>query len=515
MQEVNKGENQHTVLAPTRKKVLVFVVCFNAEQSIENVLERIPKGILESEDFYTEVLVIDDQSSDRTIYAAAEYGQKYPQWNLTILYNPKGQGYGGNQKLGFRYAIKNGFDAIVLLRGDGLYAPEYLEQMIRPILDGQADATLGSRMIRSLKALQDGMPLYKWTGNKTLTFVQNGILQSHLSEFHSGFRAYNVQAVASVPFEHNSNDFDFDTDIIIQLLDTQKHISEIDVPTFYGKEISAVNGFRIAIRVIRACTLSRVMKLGIYYHPKFDYLGESNYRYKEKFGYPSSHQFAMDHVRNGATVLDIGCGPGFMAEHLAKKDVKTVSIDRQIQDQTKKNSWKCVESDVEKYDFADDFGKVDFILALDIIEHLKSPEKLFRVLRQRFSRDESTLIITTGNVAFLPIRVSLLFSGFHYGSRGILDMTHTRLFTFSSLQRVLDLGGYEVVEKYGLPAPFPLALGDGPLARFLLSINRALIALSKSLFAYQIAVIVKPLPTLEHLLENAVEAKKIKLSNPE
>ena len=91
-------------------------------------------------------------------------------------------------------------------------------------------------------------------------------------------------------------------------------------------------------------------------------------------------------------------------------------------------------------------------------------------------------------------------------------MDHTRLFTFSSLVRTLQLNGYEVVSKHGLPAPFPLAVGEGPLARFLLFVNRVLIKISKSVFAFQIAVVVKPLPTLEHLLEDAFDARKQKLA---
>jgi len=514
MRENNENKREPVPATENKKKVLIFIVCYNAEGSIESVLDRIPKDIWESKSFCNEILIIDDQSSDRTFYAAEDYASRRPEQNLTILYNPKNQGYGGNQKIGYCYAMKNGFDVVVLLHGDGQYAPEYLGQMVQPILDGEADAVFGSRMIHRLDALKGRMPLYKWVGNQVLTFIQNHIMKSHLSEFHSGYRAYSVASLASVPFEHNSDHFDFDTDIIIQLLDTQKRIKEIPIPTFYGNEISRVNGIKYAIRIIRACLLSRITRLGIYYHPKFDYEPASNYRYKEKFGYPSSHQFALEQVRPGATVLDIGCGPGFMAAQLALKNGKTISIDLQIQPQTRKNSWKCIEVDVEQYDFDDDFGKVDYILALDIIEHLKSPESLFRILRQRFSQDVPDLIITTGNVAFFPVRISLLFSGFHYGHRGILDMDHTRLFTFSSLCRTLEVNGYEIVKKKGVPAPFPLALGDGWLARFLLMVNRVLIFFSKSLFSYQVAIIAKPLPTLEHLLENAHEAKKKKLTDP-
>lgn len=255
MQQVNANSSETASTAET-KKVLIFIVCYNAEKSIESVLDRIPKDIWESKSFSTEILIIDDQSPDRTFHMAEEYRRRRPQWNLTVLYNPKNQGYGGNQKIGYWYAIKKGFDAVVLLHGDGQYAPEYLGQMIEPILGGEADVVFGSRMIHKLDALKGHMPMYKWIGNQILTFIQNRLMKSHLSEFHTGYRAYSVPALASVPFEHNSNYFDFDTDIIIQMLETQKRVKEIPVPTFYGDEISRVNGIKYGIRIIRSCLLS-------------------------------------------------------------------------------------------------------------------------------------------------------------------------------------------------------------------------------------------------------------------
>jgi hypothetical protein len=386
--------------------------------------------------------------------------------------------------------------------------------MIEPVLGGEADVVLGSRMIHRLDALKGHMPMYKWIGNQLLTFIQNRLMKSHLSEFHTGYRAYSVPALASVPFEHNSNYFDFDTDIIIQMLETQKRVREIPIPTFYGDEISRVNGIKYGIRIIRSCLLSQAIKLGIYYHPKFDYEPNSNRRYKEKLGYPSSHQFAVDQIQPDTTVLDISGGPDSMPGKLAANGVKTISICENLRPKRQENSWKSVEADVEQYDFENEFGSIDFILVLDVLEHLKSPEKLLRKLRRRFSRDYPKLIITTANVSFFPVRFGLLFGGFHYGNRGILDMDHKRLFTFSTLQRALEINGYEVLEKRGLPAPFPLAIGDGWLARFLLLINRILIFFSKGLFAYQIAVVARPLPTLEHLLQDAHKAKNKKLSGP-
>ena len=515
--DLQQGDNPNdrgpSATSGRKKKVLIFVVCYKAEAFIESVLDRIPADILESESFSTEILVIDDQSPDETFYIAEGYGRRRPELKLTVLYNPENQGYGGNQKIGYCYAVKEGFDVVVLLHGDGQYAPEYLGRMIQPILDGEADVVFGSRMIHRLDALKGRMPFYKWIGNQVLTFLENRVMGSHLSEFHSGYRAYSVAALAGLPFEHNSDYFDFDTDIIIQLLDTKKRIKEIAIPTFYGDEISRVSGIRYALRCFHSCLLSKANKMGIYYHPKFDYESESNLRYTEKLGYTSSQQFALDYVPAASTVVDIGCGPGNVTEKLASKEVKTISIDAQIQPKVRENSWKTLEVDVEKYDFDDDFGKVDYVLALDIIEHLKSPERLLRVLRRRFSRDAPEVLITTGNIGFFVVRFGLLFGGFHYGKRGILDMDHKRLFTFSTLRRTIEINGFEVLKVRGIPAPFPLAIGDGWVARFMLMVNRFLIFCWKGMFSFQIAVIAKPLPTLEHLLRDAHEAKEKKLSD--
>jgi len=154
MQETNVNKSESPGAADDKKKVLIFVVCYNAEKWIESVLDRIPNDILKNKNFSTEILVIDDQSPDRTFYAAEDYARRRPEIKINVLYNPKNQGYGGNQKIGYFYALRKGFDAVVLLHGDGQYAPEYLGQMIQPILDEEADAVFGSRLIRRLDALK-------------------------------------------------------------------------------------------------------------------------------------------------------------------------------------------------------------------------------------------------------------------------------------------------------------------------------------------------------------------------
>ena len=202
-----------TTTGTGKKRVLIFVVAYNAERTIARVVARIPASLAQ---YHTEILVIDDGSGDQT-FAEARTAQKAAggPFHLTVLYNPVSQGYGGNQKIGFHYAIENGFDIVALLHGDGQYAPECLPDLLQPLLAGEADAVLGSRMMTRYAALKQGMPLYKFAGNKILTGIQNRVLHASLSEFHSGYRLYSVSELAALPFERNTNDYHFDTEILI------------------------------------------------------------------------------------------------------------------------------------------------------------------------------------------------------------------------------------------------------------------------------------------------------------
>ena len=216
------------------KRILIFIVAYNAEKTLDWVLDRIPRDLLVPTNG---ILVIDDSSKDKTFEVGLKYEKLPAGIELTALRTPINQGYGGNQKLGYRYAIEKGFDAVVLVHGDGQYPPEMIEEITAPILDGDADAVFGSRMMKKGEALKGGMPLYKYVGNRILTTFQNWWLGSNLSEFHSGFRAYSVKALSQIPFENNTNDFHFDTEIIIQFFRKSFYIHEIPIPTYYGDEI--------------------------------------------------------------------------------------------------------------------------------------------------------------------------------------------------------------------------------------------------------------------------------------
>ena len=232
-----------------KTKLLIFIVAYNAEKTIESVIKRIPKSLFNK--FNLEVIIIDDASQDST----SQISKKLKKFNkskfkLNIFRNPVNQGYGGNQKIGYHYAIKNNFNYVVLLHGDGQYAPEELPKLLKDIEINKFDVVIGSRMISKKRALKGGMPVYKLVGNVILTKIQNFLLGSELAEFHSGYRVYSVKSLKKIPFFLNTQDFHFDTEILIQFFLINSKITEVSIPTFYGDEICHVNGLKYAFNII-------------------------------------------------------------------------------------------------------------------------------------------------------------------------------------------------------------------------------------------------------------------------
>ena len=227
-------------------KIGILIVAYNAQETLTKVLDRIPSDFVKQIDA---ILVCDDASTDDTHKVGLSYQSK-SQLPLTIVRHEINLGYGGNQKTGYQWAIEKNLDLVVLLHGDGQYAPEYLQQMVEPIVSGRADVVFGSRMITQGGARQGGMPLYKFVGNKILTTLQNRLAKVSLTEWHSGYRAYSVASLRKINFLKNSDYFDFDSQIILQMIGARQRIVEIEIPTFYGDEISRVNGIKYGIKIL-------------------------------------------------------------------------------------------------------------------------------------------------------------------------------------------------------------------------------------------------------------------------
>jgi 2-polyprenyl-3-methyl-5-hydroxy-6-metoxy-1,4-benzoquinol methylase len=498
-------------MSSAKPRLLLFIVAYNAERTIQHVLQRIPASLAE---YDTKILIIDDSSVDSTFEKACvlERQEEFP-FPLTVLFNPVNLGYGGNQKLGFHYAIREGYDFVALVHGDGQYAPEELPRLLGPLIRGEADAVFGSRMMSKGDALRGGMPLYKYVGNQILTTVQNWLLDSALSEFHSGYRLYSVQALSRIPFHLNADQFHFDTEIIIQLLRAGMRIKELPIPTYYGDEICHVDGVKYAKDVVKATLLARVQDLGILYERKFDVNRRPVYR--PKLGYDSTHTAAIDRVQPDAQVLDIGCASGFLLSSLQAKGCRVTGIDQFPVVEERLPFERLIQHNLNDLQFPVNIGDFDYVLVLDVIEHLESPETFVDLMRQS-ARDSmhTRIIASTGNVGFIVTRLMLLFGSFNYGTRGILDLTHSRLFTAKTFRKLFEQAGYRIEEVRGIPAPLPLALGNNRFSRFLMSVNKLLMKISMHVFSYQILMVLSPLPSEDWLLGQAFEAREQKVTHP-
>ena len=242
-----------------KEKILIFIPAYNVEKKITKVLNKIPKIVFNK--YNTKILVIEDNSSDKTLSVIKKViKKKGDKIKIYLIVNKKNKGYGGVQKIAFNYAIKKNFKYVVMLHGDNQYPANKILLLIKPLLTNKYDAVFGSRMINSINALKGGMPLYKYLGNIALTFFQNLVLSSNLSEFHSGYRSYKVSSLKKTKFKSNTNDFHFDTEIIIQFLKNNLKIKEIAMSTHYGDEISHLRSIPYGLNIVRSTLVSRFKK---------------------------------------------------------------------------------------------------------------------------------------------------------------------------------------------------------------------------------------------------------------
>ncbi len=225
------------------KKIAIVMPAYNAEKTIENVFKRIPKDAYVK---ISEFIVVNDGSSDNTEKVLEQLKKKYEK--IRLVNHEKNKGYGGAQKTGYREALKEDADLVVLLHSDGQYAPELLLEMIKPIEESKADVVAGSRFLGG--EMKKNMPLMRYYGNRFLTKLENFVFRMNITTYHSGYKAYSKEALEKIPFEKYSNNFWFDSEMMIGAKRNNLHIVEIPIPTRYAKEKSYLNPIPYGIGVL-------------------------------------------------------------------------------------------------------------------------------------------------------------------------------------------------------------------------------------------------------------------------
>jgi glycosyltransferase involved in cell wall biosynthesis len=216
------------------KTITVVLPAFNAENTLEQTYSEIPVDIVDN------VVLVDDLSSDKTLEKARELGIKY------IVEHLENKGYGGNQKTCYNKALELDSDIIVMLHPDYQYSPRLIHSMCYLIANGVYKVVLGSRIL-GRGAVKGGMPFYKYIANRILTFVQNMLMNQKLSEYHTGYRAFDRKVLQSINYNENSDDFIFDNQVLAQIFYAGFEIAEITCPTKYFRDASSIN-FRRSIR---------------------------------------------------------------------------------------------------------------------------------------------------------------------------------------------------------------------------------------------------------------------------
>jgi 2-polyprenyl-3-methyl-5-hydroxy-6-metoxy-1,4-benzoquinol methylase len=459
---------------------------------LSKVLKRITPNVWRNVE---EIAVFDDASQDATYELAV--GLKTLRWlpKLHVIKHQRNLGYGGNQKAGYRYFIEKGFDIVVLLHGDGQYAPEILSSMYSPIVNGDADAVFGSRMMKTYGGpLKGGMPLYKYIGNRILSSFENRALGMDLTEFHSGYRAYNLHALRTIDFSKMTDDFHFDTEIIIKLKHQHHRMNEVPIPTYYGSEICRVNGLKYARDVARSVyRYARTCRSAACY-PEFR---EYFVHYPLKASKNSSHDYARQLTGAGHDVLDLGCGEGFLASDLKQNSNRITGVDA-LPETEHRSAFEAYYS----ADLDDGIASVitqlrgkrfDRVLLLDVLEHLKNPGQLLRQSGEVLKSD-GAVVVSVPNIANVTVRFMLLFGCFNYTERGILDKTHLRFFTRKTARELLEHNGFQVWEEKVTVMPLELVLGAHPNTPGMRLLNRCLALVTKwlpGLLGYQIVFFAK------------------------
>ncbi len=209
------------------KKIIVVMPAYHAEKTLAACYAAIPHDIVD------DVLLVDDASDDATVAIAESLG-------IHAVRHPANRGYGGNQKTCYALALARGADIVVMLHPDYQYEPRLITAMAAMVASDVYDVVIGSRILGNT-ALAGGMPRYKYVANRLLTFVQNVLLGSKLSEFHTGYRAFSRRVLETLPLAQNSDDFVFDNETLVQALAFGMRIGEISCPTKYFPEASQIN----------------------------------------------------------------------------------------------------------------------------------------------------------------------------------------------------------------------------------------------------------------------------------
>ncbi len=482
-----RTEPEEAAFSARGRRLGVFVISYNAEKFIERTLARIPACIWREVEV---VYVVDDCSLDDTTHRALSFPDAHGK--LRIYRNRINRRYGGNQKFGYQLAIDAGLDAVVMLHGDGQYAPELLPEMFRPLVEDDADVVIGSRMLNRADALAGGMPKYKFVANIALTWIENLLGGLHLSEFHSGYRGYSTRFLNRIPLWKNSDEWHFDSHILFQARQADAKIVELPIPTHYGDEVCHVNGIVYGLNCIHSALLFTLHRMRLIHLARYDLVPEASAD-SRKFDDPwSSHTLIYNRLKamplDGTRVLDLGFGCAAIPSRLSElgASIDGVDINPKAVAENRGLFANVFQKDLNRLDDVGLKGPYDIVLCADVLQYLVDPGEFLSRLKKHMAPG-GLLVVSVPNFVNISTRLHVLLGGFPLHHRGIMDEKALHFFTNASFETLLKRTSWELVDSTvsSLPLMLLFPFLKRRIFRPFVALCRGLTLLMKGLFGYQ------------------------------
>lgn len=454
---------------PAKKRLAILIADTAAPSELRALLDRVPEAIRGQ---VAEVLTFERASQSDAEFTPAGCAWPNCAAPLSVFRSEQDLGVGGRRIRGFKRALKRDYDFVAVLRGDGRDPPEALPELLAALESGAAKAVFATHAT----ALAN-RPL----GHRVLARLESAMLGTSFGELNPGYRLYACEAIKRIPFEKNSTDARFDTQIVIQMRGAGFRIATHPIPAVSPGELSLADELKHAAGALQSVIDYELHEFGLQHYPEY----VVPQMHSMKHGELSSHSQILELV--GVTprrILDIGCGPGELGHVLRQRGHYVFGVD-----------WRSPDFELDGFAQADIaqglpstiVDSFDVVLLADVLEHMIDPLKLLLDAKRRLSPG-GVVLVSLPNAVHWSMRAQLLFGRFNYTNKGLLDRGHVRFFTRDSAIRLFNDAGFTVVTRRTSPVPWenvlPRVLGSAIRERAEKA-DHLLTRVRPNLFAYQ------------------------------
>jgi methionine biosynthesis protein MetW len=406
-------------------------------------------------------------------------------FDVCLHHPPRELDFGALRKAAFEYGMRRHFDRLAIASGDGRHPVEHLDELLDACRAVPRSLVIGACHARPWRRRHEGMPLLQAAGLRLVHAVQNMILHLRVEDYQSSFRVYSSEALGRIPWQLNSDERDFDAEILVQFRALDAPIVEVEISPAWAEHGGSASALTHAVRVLPIPIGYRLHQLHL--TRSHQYMVDRDIHYTLKVSPTGSHIQIIEAIEPGSRVLDLGCSQGLLAGPLREKGVEVVGVDIGSPDRIASDMKEFYQRDLEEDLDLPEERDFDYVVVADVIEHLRNRQRLLRGAR-RYLKQNGRLIISTPNIAIWFYRLSLLVGRFEYGPRGVLDVTHVHLYTRATFQREVEAAGFRVVKRGVTALPFEVvfeATGRSPVIRGMADFYYALARFWPSMFAYQ------------------------------